>query len=156
MKEKIQVNFEEYDTELMFYKWELNVLDRKYNFNRLGYDICNIGKSDFILVQLDEENKYNSKIYSTTQIITEDTMEEIKEIVNCINKAYFYVDVSDKVGIAVDYDRDLEKDRNRKRLNNYFDTYLEAQEKYNKIVDVIREEVGNSEKIKIKRKLEEE
>ena len=36
MKEKIQVNFEEYDTELMFYNWELNVLDRKYNFNRLG------------------------------------------------------------------------------------------------------------------------
>lgn len=148
MKERIQVNFEEYDTELMFYKWELNILDRKYNFNRLGYDICNIGKNDFIIVQVDEENKYNSKIYSTTQIITEDTVDEIKEIVDCINKAYFYVDIADKVGIALDYDRDLEKDRNRKRLNNYFDTYWEAQEKYNKIIEIVKGETDNNEKSK--------
>ena len=75
-------------------------------------------------------------------------MGEIKEIVDCINKAYFYVDVSDRIGIVVDYDRDLEKDRNRKRLNNYFDTYCEALEKYNKIIEIVKGEIDNNEKNK--------
>lgn len=149
MKERIQVDFYIYRGEEGYgYKWELNVVDRKYDFNRLGYEIFNVDKSDFIIVKVDEENKYKTDIYSTTQIITEDTMNEIKEIVDCINRAYFYVDIADKVGIALDYDRDLEKDRNRKRLNNYFDTYWEAQEKYNKIIEIVKGETDNNEKSK--------
>ena len=147
MKDRIQVNFYIYRGEEEYgYKWELNVIARKYDFNRLGYDIFNIGKSDFIIVKFEEENKYKTRIYSTTQIIGDGTMNEIKEIVDCINRAYFYIDISDKVSTVLDYDRDLDKDRTRKRLNNYFDTYIEAQEKYSKIIEVIRGEVINSEK----------
>ncbi len=141
MKERIQVDFSVYRGEEEYgYKWELNVIDRKYDFNRLGYDIFNIGKSDFIIVKFEEENKYKTRIYSTTQIIGDGTMNEIKEIVDCINRAYFYIDISDKVSTVLDYDRDLDKDRARKRLNNYFDTYIEAKEKYNKIIEIIKGE----------------
>ncbi|QBJ04146.1 hypothetical protein [Fusobacterium phage Fnu1] len=146
MKERIKVNFYLPKEDEYLYKWELNILDRGYDFNMLGYDIFNIGKNDFIIVQFNEEDKYNTKIYSTTQKVTSYAMEEIKEIVDCINKAYFYIDISDKVSIVLDYDRDLDKDRTRKRLNNYFDTYWEAQEKYNKIIDIIKGEVENNEK----------
>ena len=147
MKERIQVDFYIYRGEEGYgYKWELNVIDKKYDFNRLGYEIFNVDKSDFIIVKVDEENKYKTDIYSTTQIITEDTMNEIKEIVDCINRAYFYIDISNKVDIMLDFDRNLDKDITRKRLNNYFDTYREAQEKYNKIVDIIRGKIQNNEK----------
>lgn len=145
MRERVKVSFYLPEENEYLYAWSFESI-KDYDFERLGYELYNIGTNDYILVQYDKEDKYNTKIYSTTQKVTHYGMEEIKEIVDCINRAYFYIDISDKVSIVLDYDRDLDKDRTRKKLNNYFDSYKEAQKKYNKIIEVIRGEVINSEK----------
>lgn len=141
MKERIKVDFYERGDNL--YEWTLEILDNEYDYSKLGYKIFNISGYDYILVALNDIRN-NTKIYSTTdRIYYYDTLE-IKEIVEEINRGYYYIDISDKVKIAIDYDRDLDIDRTRKRLNNYFNTYKEAQDKYDKIMNILGVENENS------------
>lgn len=142
MKERIKVDF--YEREDNLYEWTLEILDNEYDYSKLGYKIFHISGYDYILVALDDNNRNNTKIYSTTdRIYYYDTLE-IKEIVEEINRGYYYIDISDKVSIAIDYDRDLDIDRNRKRLNNYFNNYKEAQDKYDKIINILGVDNENS------------
>lgn len=141
MKERIKVDF--YEREDNLYEWTLEILDNEYDYSKLGYKIFNISGYDYILVALNDIRN-NTKIYSTTdRIYYYDTLE-IKEIVEEINRGYYYIDISDKVKIAIDYDRDLDIDRTRKRLNNYFNTYKEAQDKYDKIMNILGVDNENS------------
>lgn len=141
MKERIKVDF--YEREDNLYEWTLEIIDNEYDYSKLGYKILHISGYDYILVALND-NRNDTKIYSTTdRIYYYDTLE-IKEIVEEINRGYYYIDISDKVKIAIDYDRDLDIDRNRKRLNNYFNNYKEAQDKYDKIINILGVDNENS------------
>lgn len=141
MKERIKVDF--YEREDNLYEWTLEIIDNEYDYSKLGYKILHISGYDYILVALND-NRNDTKIYSTTdRIYYYDTLE-IKEIVEEINRGYYYIDISDKVKIAIDYDRDLDIDRARKRLNNYFNNYKEAQDKYDKIINILGVDNENS------------
>ena len=78
MKERIKVDF--YEREDNLYEWTLEIIDNEYDYSKLGYKILHISGYDYILVALND-NRNDTKIYSTTdRIYYYDTLE-IKEIV---------------------------------------------------------------------------
>lgn len=139
MTDKIKIKYENIqgtDT----YKWSIDILDKNFDFSKKG---CNIfsydeGKFHSIIIHTNVRDKFIHKIYDSYNCISRDDLEELIKCINDITKQYYYVKVDNEVKIAKTLDEGLDRDRERKRLNNYFDTYEKAKIKYNKILEILK------------------
>lgn len=143
MKEKIKIkqfyNIDGINTE----EWNLEILDKELALKGKGYEILPYKEGkEYIYIKYFNNGTY--KLYDTGKCLTDKEIVELKRYIdkdiNSSNRYYYiYLALYEGNAICTDFDIGSVIDKQRKEIGNYYKTYEQAKQVWNKIQQVFKE-----------------
>lgn len=143
MKEKIKIkqfyNIDGINTG----EWNLEILDKELALKGKGYEILPYKEGkEYIYIKYFNNGTY--RLYDTGKCLTDKEIVELKryidEDINYSNKYYYiYLSLYEKNSIHTDFDIGSVIDKQRKEIGNYYKTYEQAKQVWDRIKQILKE-----------------
>ncbi len=143
MSNKIKIKKSYFIASNNTWEWYFEILDKDLELKGRSYEILSYkNDTEYIYIKYFYNGSYKS--YDTGKCLSEKELDELQsyidEDINITNKYYYiYLSSYDNNAVYASVDDNTNIDKQRKAMGNYFKTYKQAEEVWNKIKQILKE-----------------
>ena len=132
------------DVDLGIWKWNFEILDENIKLKDTGYEILPYkNNTEYIYIKYYDNGTY--RLWDTGQGLSERDIEELQRYIDedinnkTIKYYYIYIPMYSNNAILDDRDNGTVVDKQRKAMGNYFKTYKQAKQVWDRIKQILKE-----------------